>query len=153
VTIEAFRDSAKKLQRETGTTLISILPNSESQYATVVQVMDIARQVGLVDQIIMHAPEKKPQSDFQWPPGVAAVEIAETTAELKQNGNLFLDGERVQFDQGELDSALAAKRLALGVNAGIFIHAHPEVLHNKVVQVMNAARRAGISRMRFSEKE
>ena len=66
----------------------------------------------------------------------------EVTLELDEGGRTWLDGRPV--DQASLESALA-EALAAGGTERVVLEADERVAHGRVVEAMDAARRAGAS--------
>ena len=121
------------------TTMIVIQGDGRTMHGQIVQIMYVARQVGLVDQIVTsEVPE-------------VAAELSgdddNLTAEnlyvvVDQDGNMKLNDESVTF--ATLEEKLQAKRQLLDNTTTIIIQGDERTPHGQVVQIMDTALQAGL---------
>ena len=118
-------------------TMINIQHDESTPHGQLVQIMDTARQVGLVDQIVCG------------PTSEEAKGAAETSRDEKlfivvdQDGNMKLKTDKsVTF--ATLKEELQAKRQLLDNNTMIIIQGDERTPHGQLVQIMDTAHQAGL---------
>ena len=118
-------------------TMINIQHDYSTPQGQIIQIMDIARQVGIVDQIVCG------------PTSEEAKGAAETSRDEKlfivvdQDGNMKLKTDKsVTF--ATLKEELQAKRQLLDNNTMIIIQGDERTPHGQLVQIMDTAHQAGL---------
>ena len=126
-----------KRQLLDNTAMINIQHDESTPQGQIVQIMDIARQVGLVDQIVCG------------PTSEVAKGAAESSRDEKlfivvdQDGNMKLKTDKsVTF--ATLKEELQAKRQLLDNNTMIIIQGDERTPHGQFVQIMDTAHQAGL---------
>ena len=117
--------------------MINIQHDYSTPHEQIIQIMDTARQVGLVDQIVCG------------PTSEVAKGAAESSRDEKlfivvdQDGNMKLKTDKsVTF--ATLKEELQAKRQLLDNNTMIIIHGDERTPQGQIVQIMDIARQAGL---------
>jgi len=126
-----------KRQLLDNTAMINIQHDYSTPQGQIIQIMDIARQVGIVDQIVCG------------PTSEVAKGAAESSRDEKlfivvdQDGNMKLKTDKsVTF--ATLKEELQAKRQLLDNNTMIIIHGDERTPHGQIVQIMDTARQVGL---------
>ena len=136
------------------TTLIIIQGDERATHSQIVQIMDIARQVGLVDQVIATGPQLAKAKGAAEPSRDERLVIV-----VDQDGNMKLNNEKsepfvilkeeLQAErQSEpfviLKEELQVKRQPLDDNTVIIIQGDERTPHGQIVQIMDIARQVGL---------
>ena len=133
-----------KRQRLDNNTMIIIQGDERSTHEQIVQIMDIARQVGLIDQVIATEPQPTKAKGAAEP----SQDDDNLTAEnlfivVDQDGNMKLKTDKsVTFET--LKEELQAKRQRLDNNTMIIIQGDERSTHGQIAQIMDIARQVGL---------
>ena len=133
-----------KRQRLDNNTMIIIQGDERSTHEQIVQIMDIARQVGLVDQVIATEPQPTKAKGAAEP----SQDDDNLTAEnlfivVDQDGNMKLKTDKsVTFET--LKEELQAKRQRLDNTTMIIIQGDERSTHGQIAQIMDIARQVGL---------
>ena len=131
-----------KRQLLDNTTMIIIQRDERTPYGQIVQIMDVARQVGLVDMVVCDT----------------TPEVANVAAELSRNddnftaenlsivvdqdGNMKLNDKSVTF--ATLEEELQAQRQLLDNTTMIIIQSDERAPHGMIARIMDIARQVGL---------
>ena len=133
-----------KRQRLDNNTMIIIQGDERSTHEQIAQIMDIARQVGLVNQVIATEPQPTKAKGAAEP----SQDDDNLTAEnlfivVDQDGNMKLKTDKsVTF--ATLKQELQAKRQRLDNNTMIIIQGDERSTHGQIAQIMDIARQVGL---------
>ena len=125
-----------KRQQLDNTTMIIIQGDKPATHSQIVQIMDIARQVGLVDQVIATEPQPAKAK------GATEPSKENLFIVVDQDGNMKLNDKSVTF--ATLKEELQAKRQQLDNTTMIIIQGDKPATHSQIVQIMDIARQVGL---------
>ena len=125
-------------------TMLIIQGDERSTHEQIAQIMNIARQVGLVDQVIATEPQptkdKGAAESSQDDDNLAAENLF---IDVDQDGNMKLKTDKsVTF--ATLKEELQAKRQLLDNNTMLIIQGDERSTHGQVAQIMDIARQVGL---------
>ena len=125
-----------KRQLLDNTTMIIIQGDERAAHSQIVQIMDIARQVGLVDQVIATEPQPAKAK------GATEPSKENLFIVVDQDGNMKLNDKSVTI--ATLKEELQAKRQQLDNTTMIIIQGDERATHSQIVQIMDIARQVGL---------
>ena len=125
-----------KRQQLDNTTMIIIQGDERATHSQIVQIMDIARQVGLVDQVIATEPQPAKAK------GATEPSKENLFIVVDQDGNMKLNDKSVTI--ATLKEELQAKRQQLDNTTMIIIQGDERATHSQIVQIMDIARQVGL---------
>ena len=137
VTIATLKEELQaKRQQLDNTTMIIIQGDERATHSQIVQIMDIARQVGLVDQVIATEPQPAKAK------GATEPSKENLFIVVDQDGNMKLNDKSVTI--ATLKEELQAKRQQLDNTTMIIIQGDERATHSQIVQIMDIARQVGL---------
>ena len=139
VTFATLKEELQAERQQLDNTMLIIIQGDErATHSQIVQIMDIARQVGLVDQVIVTEPQAAKAKGAAEPRRDEKLVIV-----VDQDGSMKLNNEKSE-PFVILKEELQAKRQLLDDNTVIIIQGDERTPHSQIVQIMDIARQVGL---------